>query len=573
MDLFENEDFVPKTDKKEEKKTEPEKPKLTKEEIAAWWKKYYDAMDSIYPITDFEIKGKDGENLYFYRSYSFPLDSTELNDLVYILRDNNFKEEEEKRIARNLRGELPEDSKKENDFYEKSKGFIRIDKKNKIFNFLIDWDYEGKGYGKAIYDNYLQILETLGIADKEEYELQVANRSDHSFIKYMHTKELVARTNDEPSTENAISILKDFAKYPNTVWLSDVNAIVAYAIKSNVSMEEIAQTLNENGFNIYRDIFRREELEKFRTFGITGLKATCMHTHFMKSEDFEFMQLITEADKEDTTLEFRRVFEEIKRKREQDEKNGGYIPDNMQKYGELEHIILDWKYSELLFGNVNEEVQQIVKKQAIAVFEEFDPEHKSYSLTDDENTFRTFAVLKASGLMDKEAYIALYQKALNRNYSLEEFDGAVAWNIDNESRKKAREEISQNVYCPYPKKNWQRSHSWGEQSRIAKIEIPHKLSKKGKVRDILKQEIIKQGKAKKIKIKTDMTGVGKNGKPFVVDNLKDWLFGVPGAHGNLQMMGTAAVTLPPQTPKIAVEMIEQVMNDLVHPDVGGRDER
>lgn len=573
MDLFESEDLVPKIEKKEETKKEPEKPKLTKEEIVAWWKKYYDFLESIYPITGFEIQGRDGETLYFHRRHAFPLDSTELTDLVYILRDNNFKEEEEKRVARNLRGELPEDEKKEDDFYWKSKGFIRIDKEKKIFNFLIDWDYQGKGYGKAIYDNYLQILETLGIEDKEDYELQVANRADHSFIKYMHTKQLVARTNGRPNAENAISILEDFAKYPNTVKLSDVNAIVGYAMNSNVSMEEIAQALNENGFNIHRDTIRTEELEKFRAFGITGLKATCMHTHFMKSKSFEFMQLITEADEEDTTLEFKRVFEELKRMREE-EKNGGYVPDNMQKYEELGHIILDWKYPELLFRNVKAEVKKIVKRQAIAMFEQFDPEHKNYSLSDDANTCRTLSVLKATGLMDKDAYIALYQKALNRNYDLEEFDNAVAWRfIDGESRRKAREEISQHLYCPYPKKKWQKSYSFGEQYRISKVEVPQKLSKKGNVRDILKQEIIKQGTARKTKIKTDMAGIGRDGKPFIVDNLKDWLFGVPGAHGNLQMMGTTAITFPPQTPKIVVEMVEQVINGLVHPDVGGRNER
>lgn len=52
--------------------------------------------------------------------------------------------------------------------------------------------------------------------------------------------------------------------------------------------------------------------------------------------------------------------------------------------------------------------------------------------------------------------------------------------------------------------------------------------------------------------------------------MKDWLFGVPGAHGNLQMMGTGAVTFPPQTPKFAVDLIEKTLKDLAHPDLGGR---
>ena len=69
-----------------------------------------------------------------------------------------------------------------------------------------------------------------------------------------------------------------------------------------------------------------------------------------------------------------------------------------------------------------------------------------------------------------------------------------------------------------------------------------------------------------------MTGIGKDGKPFVVDNLKDWLFGVPRAHGNLQMMGTDAIAFPPQTPVFAIKMIEQVLEDLSYPSVSGRGE-
>ena len=81
---------------------------------------------------------------------------------------------------------------------------------------------------------------------------------------------------------------------------------------------------------------------------------------------------------------------------------------------------------------------------------------------------------------------------------------------------------------------------------------------------------MKQGIAKRTKIRTDMTGKNKDGKPIVVDNLKDWLFGVPGAHGNLQMMGSAAVTLPPQTPEFAVNLIENAFKDIEYPNSDGR---
>ncbi len=573
MDLFEDEELVPKTNKIEKTK-EPEKSKMTKEEIAKFWREYYAWIKTIYPIDSFEIQGKNGEKLYFHRGNPWPGDKYVANQIFYFLRDNNYKQVEAQIVERNLRGEEPETQEDEDKSHKVSKASITIDRINKRFSFQVDWDYQRNGYGRAIYDNYMQILELLGIEDKEQYELQVANQANHIFLKNMHTRELVARTNVEPSIENARAILEEFAQYPNTVSLRDVNAIVYYAKKSNVPREEISQALNQNGFNIHIGSIADKQLEQFKAFGITGLKATCMHHHFMESESFEFMQLITNADPKDTTLEFRRIFEEIKKQREEKEKEGKYLPDNLKKFGELVYIILDWRKPALLFRDVTPEIKKVVRDQAINKFEEFDPEHNSYWALQDQNSLSVLTMLRDAGLMDKDAYIALYQKSLNRNYDLAEFDRVVAdMFIDKEFREQARQEIFQNVYYPYPKKNWQKSSAWGEHHRISRVVVPKSIREKGRVRDILKQEILNRGVAKTTKIKTDMLGVRKDGKTFVVDNLKDWLFGVPGAHGNLQMMGNDTITFPPQTPKFAVDMVEEILNGLVYPGAGeGRDD-
>ncbi len=568
MKFDEDEEFVPKIDKKE-----VEKPKLTKEEIAKYYQDYYKYLKDIYPVAHFNISGKNGEKLCFYRGNLHYRE--EPVSLVYYLRDEKFREFEKQKMASNLRGEEFKDEKKGD-----VKASIIIDKENKEFKFSVEWNYKGNGYGRAIYENCSQILDILGIHDKEEYKIQVSSSADHEFLKKMHTEELVARTKSEPNTENAKQILKEFAQYPNIMRLSDINAIVNYAKKSNVSIQEIAEALNENAFNIdenvlcnqYGDIINDEDIEQFRKFGITGIKATCMHEHFMKDKSFEFLKLIIDADKEDTTLEFRRIFEELKQQCEEAKKKDKYIPDNLKQFGELEHIILDWRYPELLFQNLELELQKIVKTQAINSFEKFDPDHKSYTLRDDKYTAWTYSVLNNAGWMDKEAYISLYQKALNRNYNLEEFDQSICGMIDKNSRREAKQEILQNAYYPYPKQSWQKSHSWEEDHRISKVAIPQELIQRGEVRNRIKQEIIKQGIARKTKIKTDMTGIGKDGKPFVVDNLKDWLFGVPRAHGNLQMMGTDAIAFPPQTPVFAIKMIEQVLEDLSYPSVSGRGE-
>ena len=549
---------------------------MTKEELMSFWKEYYDWLKSIYPLESFELQGKEGEILCFYRAYNYYNEKDKPQQLVYLLRDGEYKEAETKRVKLNLSGERAEFDKE-----YKAKASVIIDREDKWFSFTIYDGYKQNGYGRAIYNNYLQILEMLGIEDREQYELRVVQNPEHEFLKNMHTEELVAKTNNKPNIENALQIIEEFAKYPNTMRLSQLNTIIAYALNSGVPMEKIAEAINSNGFNIgYGTIngiphFEEKDFEKYMSFGITGLKATCMNHHFMKNKSFGFMKILGDVDEQDATLEFKRVFEEIKKDHQESVEQGKYIPDNLKKFGELEHIILDWKYSGLLFRNVDPEIKSIVKEQAISKFEEFDPEHKDdWDFKLDYNSARTFRVLEDAGLMDKEAYIALYQKSLNRNYDLKEFDSSIYRYIDPEERKAAREEIAQNTYYPYPKKNWQKSRAgaWDEAYRISKVEIPESIAEKGKVRDVLKQEIVEQGTAKRTKIKTDMTGIGKDGKPFTVDNLKDWLFGVPGAHGNLQMMGTNAIAFPPQTPKFAVEMVKEVLNDLAYPGICGRDD-
>ena len=558
---------------KETEKTE--KTEMTKEELANAYKEYYDWLQSVYPVKSFDIQGIDNQTLHFHHGYtSRTLDHE--NFLSYFLIDEEYEKYLEELEALHLQGEeIPEDRKKE----FKSKGFICIDKNKKYFNFGIDWDYQRHGYGKTIYDNISSIFEMLGIENKDEYELRVYGNPDHDFFKRLETKKLVTKASGEPNTENALQVIEEFAKHPNKMRFGEFNTIIEYALNSNVPMEKIAEAINDNGFNIFYSTVNgipyfedeEEDFEKFKSFGIAGIKATCMHHHFMRGKNFGFMQLLGDVDMEDATLEFRRIFEEVKKEHEKRKSEGGYISPNLEKFGELEHIILDWDYSGLLFKNVSQDIQTLVKKQAISKFDEFDPEHReSWDYHLDTNSARTLKMLSDAGLMDKDAYIALYQKALNRNYDLDEFDHVVWHFVDDEQRKIARQEISQNVYYPSPKGNWQKSRSWGENHRISKVAIPQRVSKKGKVRDILKQEILRQGTARGTKIKTDMTGIGKDGKPFAVDNLKDWLFGVPGTHGNLQMMGTAAVTFPPQTPKFAVELVEQAFKDLEYPDFGER---
>ena len=565
---------------------ETSKPPRTKEELAKFWKDHYEQMDSIYPVKSFEIQGKNEETLTFYCRNDYKEDP---QFLCYDLIDAEYQEAVEEQKKHNLLGEERNEDNDINETFE-SKAFIDINTEEKWVNFGVEWDYMRNGYGRAIYDNYIHILEMLGIPDPEQYQLRIYGNPDHDFFKRMQTEKLAAKASGKPDKEKASQLLTEFSNYPHTMKFSELNTIIQYAIDANIPTSKITKAINDNGFNIFyttinrTPYFEKEDVDQFKSFGITGLKPTAMHRHFMRNRDFGFIKLLDDIDMQDATKEFRKVFEEVKTQHEKEKKEkkekaqhkkGNDYNDTYQtieKYGVAEHILLNWHHFGLLLKNVDPNIQDIVKKGAISMFGEFDPEHeREWNGCDiDYESSQTFKMLKEAELMDKDTYIALYQKALNRNYSLNKFDKAIGRFINKEERKKAREEILRNAFYPSPKGDWQKSSIQGKPYKISRITIPKKVSKTGNVRDLLKQEILKQGIAKRTKIRTDMTGRDKKGKPIVVDNLKDWLFGVPGAHGNLQMEGSSTVILPPQTPDFAVRLIEDTFRDIEYPNSEGR---
>ena len=198
--------------------------------------------------------------------------------------------------------------------------FINIDKEQKIFNFGVDWDFQGRGYGNAIYNNYLKILKMLGIEDGDKYELRVYGNPNHSFFKRIATKQLVKSAKGELDRENAIRVLEDFAHHSNAMKFKEFNTIIQYAIDSGVDIQTIANAINSNGFNIvYSTInnvprFKDEDIQKFNSFEIKGIKPTCLHEHFIRHNNFAFMQFVKDVDMEDYTLDFKRVFEFVKRR-------------------------------------------------------------------------------------------------------------------------------------------------------------------------------------------------------------------------------------------------------------------
>ena len=218
-----------------------------------------------------------------------------------------------------------------------------------------------------------------------------------------------------------------------------------------------------------------------------------------------------------------------------------------------------------MFKNLIESVQKTVKTGLISRLNDFDKDRYYKKIAEDPKTFKTIKVLSESMPLNKDDYISIYMKMLNRNYTLEEFQDYVGeYDIfDRGIIEEANFEISQNSYYPDPKNNWMDDRYNMQMFGIHKrreIDIRRIKKDPKEIRALIKDEIVKRGDAKKKKIKTDMTGRTEDGKTIIVDNLKDWLFGVPGASGNLKIRGSSQkIFLPPQTPSEAVSLIEDII--------------
>lgn len=536
--------------------------KISKKEIADFYKDYYDKLYAICPIEKFELETPKGETLHFFRSHT---DIEDSDLILFSERDAAYEDFFEEDKARQLAGEDVDIGSLYSSF--KTKSYIVIRTTEKIFDFGVEWDWQYKDRGITIYNNHLDILDKLGIKDGDKYELRVSNNPDHDFFKRLTSKRLVERAEREVNLEDAKSLIEDFGNHPHALRLSEVNTIVDYAIRSGVDKSKIAEAINKNGFNIsYSTInsnphFIREVLDTFTSFNISGLNPNRMERHFIDNMSFGFMSLLGDIDKSEITILFENIKESCIKKYEKRKKENRCYNYDINKFGVIGFLIVYWDYFGLFVKHLPEETQKEITDIAMDMFERADPEHShSLRFNIDTCSSHVLTMFRDAGLMNKDIFIRLYQKALNRNYSFDDFNDVAYYLVDYSERHAAVKEIEENIFCPAPKYGWQKRNQYGH--RIPKIIIPESLKEKKSLRRLIKDEVIKQGIAKETKIITDMTGITEQGKIIKVDNVKDWLFGVPGAHGNMQMMGTNAIAFPPQTPTIVTDIVKKAILSL-----------
>ena len=102
--------------------------------------RYYNWVRSFYPVDEFEIQNEKGEPIKFTRNNPSAFNEKAKEYLIYFA-NKKVNSEGKLEVAATIWA-----------FLEK-----------KQFNFLVNWDSQGKGYGKAIYRNVQKILEILQI--------------------------------------------------------------------------------------------------------------------------------------------------------------------------------------------------------------------------------------------------------------------------------------------------------------------------------------------------------------------------------------------------------------------------
>lgn len=521
---------------------------FTQEEKDEWIRKYNDWVHTFYPVDEFEIEDDDRRKIKFHRWNPIAFDEKEKEHLIYFADEENTLKDERKIIATI---------------------WVFLDRKQ--FNFIVDdgignIDFDGKRikYGSTIYKNVQKILETLGIEDRQDYYVTVAHQSDHSFLQHMRRKELLENVETVQNEEKARDILNKFANFPYELDLKDINNIIECAQKVGIAPEEISKALNANGLLIQTKSLEEGELERFRKFEIPELQVSKLHKMIMETCDFKPILLIKDPNQEELTLEFRKVFEQLK----EDAETGRKRNADISEYGEIIYMILNWKNVPLMIQNLNPEVQQYIKKLSISSLDYFRENGVGRNIENDYKTMKVVDTLaKSMPPLNKDDYINIYLKMLNCNHTLSDFK-KVARNrkwFDKGIEQEACFEISQEDYYPYPKYDWKRNLDKYVNEKYKKKSIStKKLSKKGqkKIREIIKSEILKDGTANRKRIRTDMAGKTKDGKIIQVDNLNDWLFGVPGAFGNLYVsVDGSEILLPPQTPTEVVNLIENIVKN------------
>lgn len=346
----------------------------------------------------------------------------------------------------------------------------------------------------------------------------------------------------EYDESSALRLLQHLENSTKKLGLSQINAVIEIAQQNGISNEVIFNSLEQNGFDI--GYYSTEDLENFKQFGISGISLDHVRDSIIREKNFGLITIVDNANEQNVTREYNSLLNELASKK--CKRNG----KDAKKYEEIFELMCNYSNTTELFSRLTPEVKELTKKLMIDnldVIEALQKNPIGYS----SEFSKIMGVMSKSFELSEEDMTNIYMKCLNNGASREETLSALQKYLPEEERKGIEERInSANIY-PNPK------YFWLTDKNLRRIRV-----NRGENRGTIKSKIQADGRCFSTRLKTDMVGESKEGKKIVVNNLSKWLFGVPGARGNLTITRAGDyIQLPGNTPDEAVELIESILQE------------
>ena len=347
-------------------------------------------------------------------------------------------------------------------------------------------------------------------------------------------------------TDSAKKLMGILSNATSRTSLKDVNSVLSILQQNGINSDEMLQALRENGFNIYISDWKedQDQIPTFKSFGIEGITLDDLRDSILKDKNFNFLKLANDISPKDMTREYNSLLNELA------EKRGKRDSKDSKRYEEIFELMCNYSNASELFSRLTPEVKELTKKlmiDNIDVIEALQKNPIGYS----SEFSKIMGVMSKSFELSEDDMTNIYMKCLNNGASKEGTIIALQQYLPKEERKGFEERInSANIY-PNPK------YFWLTDKNLRRIRV-----NRGENRGTIKSKIQADGRCFSTRVKTDMVGKSKEGKKIVVNNLSKWLFGVPGARGNLTITRAGDyIQLPGNTPDEAVELIESILQE------------
>lgn len=341
--------------------------------------------------------------------------------------------------------------------------------------------------------------------------------------------------------ESARKLMGIFSNETSKTLLENINSVFNILQQNGINSDEMLQSLRENGFNIDARYWEEEQISTFKSFGIDGITLDDLRDNILKNKSFGFLKLADDISPEDMTRGYNSLLNELAEKRNS---------KDAKRYEEIFELMCNYSNSSEMFSKLTPEVKELTKKLMIENLDKIEALQKK-SIGNFSDFSKIMEVMTKSFDISEEDMTNIYMKCLNNGASKEEIISKLQQYLPEEERKGFEERInSANIY-PNPK------YFWLADKNLKKIMINI-----GENRGTIKSKIQADGRCFSTRVKTDMVGESKEGKKIAVNNLSKWLFGIPGARGNLTITRRGDyIQLPGNTPDEAVELIETILKE------------